>query len=153
MDTSGPARRNIRSNGLMAAVHQPSLEIDPRYKENTDSDEIDRHMSLRRYLMPPPVPGMVNWGVPAPTKSIDDPELETKFRRFADLKGQGKHFNESLMTNKAFKNPHLYAKLVEFVNVDENVTNHPSGVWDPFRAREEWFSEAIGTPIDRILAA
>lgn len=43
---------------------------------------------------------------------------------------QGKHFNTSLMSNKSFRNPHLYAKLVEFVDVNEKGTNFPKDVWD-----------------------
>jgi hypothetical protein len=50
------------------------------------------------------------------------------------------------MSNKAFRNPHLYAKLVEFVDVDENSTNFPREAWDPFQVQSDWFAEAIGTP-------
>ncbi|KAF8492118.1 hypothetical protein JB92DRAFT_1245433 [Gautieria morchelliformis] len=34
------------------------------------------------------------------------------------------------MSNRTFRNPHLYAKLVEFVDVDEKSTNIPKGCWD-----------------------
>jgi len=66
--------------------------------------------------------------------------------QFHELKIQGKHFNDSLMSNKAFRNPHLYAKLVEFVDVEEDATNFPREVWDPYDVREEWFSESLGEP-------
>ena len=55
-----------------------------------------------------------------------------------------KHFNDSLMMNRSFRNPHLYAKLVEFVDVDEKATNFPRDVWDPDDMREEWFADKIG---------
>lgn len=55
-----------------------------------------------------------------------------------------KHFNDSLMMNRSFRNPHLYAKLVEFVDVDEKATNFPHEVWDPTDMREEWFADKIG---------
>lgn len=46
-----------------------------------------------------------------------------------------KHFNDSLMSNRSFRNPHLYAKLVEFVDVDERASNFglhtPIGVPNP----------------------
>jgi hypothetical protein len=38
----------------------------------------------------------------------------------------------------------LYAKLVEFVDVDEKATNFPRDVWDPTDMREEWFADKIG---------
>lgn len=50
------------------------------------------------------------------------------------------------MQNKAFRNPHIYAKLVEFVSVDETGSNFPKDLWDPFDVREEWYAEKIGKP-------
>ena len=38
----------------------------------------------------------------------------------------------------------MYAKLVEFVDVDEKATNFPRDVWDPNDMREEWFADKIG---------
>ena len=64
--------------------------------------------------------------------------------RFYELKMQGKHFNDSLMSNKAFRNPHLYAKLVEFVDVNEDATNFPRELWDPHDVRREWSAESLG---------
>jgi hypothetical protein len=49
------------------------------------------------------------------------------------------------MSNRSFRNPHLYAKLVEFVDVDERTSNFPRDIWDPQDVREEWFSGRIGT--------
>jgi len=48
------------------------------------------------------------------------------------------------MSNRAFRNPHLYAKLVEFVDVDERAMNYPKSIWDPEDVREEWFADKIG---------
>jgi hypothetical protein len=56
------------------------------------------------------------------------------------------------MSNRSFRNPHLYAKLVEFVDVDERTTNFPRDIWDPNDVREEWFADRIGTcPPQRVL--
>src|ERR1700733_9715556 len=49
------------------------------------------------------------------------------------------------MSNKSFRNPHLYTKLVEFVDVDERSTNFPKDMWDPNDVQEEWFADRIGT--------
>lgn len=51
------------------------------------------------------------------------------------------------MENRAFRNPHLYAKLVEFVDVDERTTNFPKPLWDPLNVKEEWYADRIGAPL------
>lgn len=56
------------------------------------------------------------------------------------------------MSNRSFRNPHLYAKLVEFVDVDERSTNFPKCVWDPFDVREEWYAESIGESVFVIIS-
>lgn len=48
------------------------------------------------------------------------------------------------MSNKAFRNPHIYAKLVEFVDVDELGTRFPKHLWDPFDLEPEWYADKIG---------
>ena len=55
-----------------------------------------------------------------------------------------KHFNDSLMSNRSFRNPHLYNKLVEFVDVDERTTNFPKDIWDPSNVQRDWFADQIG---------
>lgn len=49
------------------------------------------------------------------------------------------------MANRAFRNPHLYAKLVEFVDVNERTTNFPPALWDPTDVDPSWFADRIGT--------
>jgi hypothetical protein len=48
------------------------------------------------------------------------------------------------MSNRSFRNPHVYAKLVEFVDVNERITNFPKDLWDPDDVRPEWFAHRIG---------
>lgn len=48
------------------------------------------------------------------------------------------------MANRSFRNPHLYAKLVEFVDVDECKTNFPKDIWDPIDLNEDWYADKIG---------
>ena len=48
------------------------------------------------------------------------------------------------MSNRSFRNPHLYAKLVEFVDVDERTTNFPKDIRDPDDVSEDWFADKIG---------
>ena len=75
---------------------------------------------------------------------------QTKIAAFLALKRDPhtpRHFNDSLMANRAFRNPHHYAKLVEFVDVDERTTNFPAHVWDPLDVRDEWYADRIGAPV------
>jgi hypothetical protein len=67
-----------------------------------------------------------------------------QFRAYKAHPTQPKHFNDSLMANRSFRNPHLYAKLVEFVDVDESATNFPKDLWDPWDVKEEWYADKIG---------
>jgi hypothetical protein len=54
------------------------------------------------------------------------------------------YFNDRLMNNQAFRNPHLYAKLVEFLELDEIGSNFDPSVYDPHGWPEEAYAEAIG---------
>ena len=132
--------------------------------EESNDEQMRR---LGQLLMPPPIDGLVDWGIPPATAEPCDPALEVsvyinplppythllygqaKLAHFHHLKRtQHKHFNTSLMSNKSFRNPHLYAKLVEFVDVDEGGTNYPKDVWDPREGlKEEWFADTIGACI------
>ena len=38
----------------------------------------------------------------------------------------------------------MYAKLVEFVDVDERATNFPKDMWDPSDVKPDWFADQIG---------
>ena len=51
------------------------------------------------------------------------------------------------MSNRSFRNPHLYAQLVDFVDVDESTTNFPKDVWDPWDVEEEWYAENLSESI------
>ncbi|KZP33864.1 HCNGP-domain-containing protein [Athelia psychrophila] len=103
-------------------------------------------LQIRAFLQPPSIPGVEDWGIPPETTEPCDPEIEAKLAQFAALKRDPqhpKHFNDSLMSNRSFRNPHLYAKLVEFVDVDERTTNFPMDIWNPGDMRPQWFAEAI----------
>ena len=76
--------------------------------------------------------------------------LQTKTDFFLSLKRKGTHFNDSLMQNKAFRNPTIYKKLVDHVGVDERAGRYAS-VWEWGRqpGDEEWGVERIGESQDR----
>ncbi|TFK46790.1 HCNGP-domain-containing protein [Heliocybe sulcata] len=109
----------------------------------SEADELSR---VRQLLRPPPVQGLADWGIPAESTDPCDPAVEAKVAQFIMLKKDAKnpkHFNDSLMSNRSFRNPHLYAKLVEFVDVDERATNFPRNIWDPSDVKDEWYADRI----------
>ncbi|CDO76929.1 hypothetical protein BN946_scf185006.g11 [Trametes cinnabarina] len=111
--------------------------------EEEASDELAR---VRQLLHPPPIPGVVDWGIPPEPETPCDEAIKAKITQFLALKRDPhnpRHFNDSLMSNRAFRNPHLYAKLVEFVDVDERTTNFPKHIWDPMDVKEEWYADRI----------
>ncbi|KAJ3989289.1 HCNGP-like protein-domain-containing protein [Lentinula detonsa] len=108
----------------------------------------DVHLArIRALLRPPPIPGLSEWGIPPEVESNCDPELEAKLNQFHQLKSSStpKHFNDTLMSNRSFRNPHLYAQLVEFVDIDERTTNFPKEIWNLEELKDgEWDAEKIG---------
>ncbi|KAI0761113.1 HCNGP-like protein-domain-containing protein [Irpex lacteus] len=122
-----------RSNTTVAADRS---EV-PQHAANEPEDELTR---IRTLLRPSPIPGVDDWGIP-----LRQPG-RAKLTQFHALKRDAsnpKHFNDSLMANRSFRNPHLYTKLVEFVDVNERTTNFPKDIWDPEDVREEWFADRI----------
>lgn len=132
---------------------------------STADDPPDELTRIRSLLRPPPIPGLDDWGIPQQSTEPCDPTIEANFyihlnrtisddivlqaklAQFNALKRDPhnpKHFNDSLMSNRSFRNPHLYAKLVEFVDVNERTTNFPSDIWNPEDVQDEWFADQIG---------
>ncbi|KAJ7664730.1 HCNGP-like protein-domain-containing protein [Mycena rosella] len=101
-------------------------------------DELTR---IRTLLRPAPIPGVEDWGIPPASTEPCDPAIQTKLATFHALKRgtPPKHFNDSLMASRAFRNPHLYATLVEFVDVDERASNFPPDA--PFDAA--WYADRL----------
>ncbi|KAF8518387.1 HCNGP-like protein-domain-containing protein [Hysterangium stoloniferum] len=147
-------RRPAQVEGHHDRAHSPagvagpsSLSHDtntsPHPSASNPEDELTR---IRACLRPPPIPGVEDWGIPPATAEPCDPELEASRLRFhlIRLGNPPKHFNDSLMSNRSFRNPHLYAKLVEFVDVDEKCSNMPKGCWD-MDELDGWDAKKIAT--------
>jgi len=114
-----------------------------RAGEEATNDELSE---IRALLRPESIQGMLDWGIPPAPEEACDPELEAKLAQFHAFKhdvDNPRHFNDTLMSNRSFRNPHLYAKLVEFVDVDESATNFPKDMWDPTDVNDEWFFDRI----------
>ncbi|GAA5978256.1 hypothetical protein JCM11641_001150 [Rhodosporidiobolus odoratus] len=75
---------------------------------------------------------LAEFGVPPLPTGPCKPSVEAKLANFHNLRqSRGLHFNDSLHASKAFRNPRIYAKLVEFVDVHETGTNWVKDIWDP----------------------
>lgn len=76
-----------------------------------------------------------------------DPGLRQKLASFHALKSsatQPKHFNDSLLSNKGFRNPHIYDKLVAFVDIDESASGAETSAWSfPQRLHTEPLAESL----------
>jgi hypothetical protein len=138
---TGPESVSPGSSGEAACpapINHPSQYEEPL-------EELAR---IRALLKPPPIAGVEDWGIPPESTEPCNPAIQTKLAQFHALKrdtSNPKHFNDSLMSNRSFRNPHLYTKLVEFVDVDERSTNFPLDIWAPNDLKPEWFAEPIGT--------
>ncbi|KAF9208782.1 hypothetical protein BGZ49_007532 [Haplosporangium sp. Z 27] len=79
---------------------------------------------MKSLLRPKPIPGVENFGIPPSPESEVNPDVQAKMEQFHHVKvTRGIHFNQSLMKNKNFRNPHIYASLVEFVALNEIGSN------------------------------
>jgi len=121
-------------------ISSPSSQVGP------SEEPQDVFSRIRALLKPPPIPGVEDWGIPRECSDACDLILQAKLSQFSALKQDPvnpKHFNDSLMSNRSFRNPHLYTKLVEFVDVDERTTNFPKEIWDPEDVKADWFADQI----------
>ncbi|KAH8084297.1 HCNGP-like protein-domain-containing protein [Cristinia sonorae] len=125
-----------------------AIEYEEASMPGVDALEVPEELArIRALLRPPPIPGQTDWGIPPELTGPCSPEVEAKLAQFHQLKRDPtnpRHFNDSLMANRSFRNPHLYTKLVEFVDVDERTTNFPKEIWDPQDVRGEWYADKIG---------
>jgi len=134
---------DVEPTSSAATQAEASTSSPPSDDKSDDQSELSQ---IRDLLRPPPIPGVPDWGIPPATAEPCEPAIEAKLAQFHALKRdpeQPKHFNDSLMSNRSFRNPHLYAKLVEFADVDERSTNFPRDIWDPHDVQEEWFADKI----------
>ena len=84
--------------------------------------------SVPPFLCPPPRSDAdPTWGLGTETTAKADPALQSKLARFHDLKARGIHVNGALARNRAFHNPHIGAKLVEWTGIDEYGSHHARG--------------------------
>lgn len=74
-----------------------------------------------------------------------DLAIQKKFEQFHELKKNGKNYNDSLFANKSFRNPTLYKKLVNFVDVDEIGSNLVKEGYDPHAFEKSSYASALAS--------
>ncbi|CAM0134922.1 unnamed protein product [Umbelopsis sp. WA50703] len=126
-------------------VHGPSTLAEVDTPMDMDLESEDEQLRKRRELMQPkPIPNVDDWGIPPEPQGECDADVEARIAHFLSLRESGTRFNEHLQHSKAFRNPHIYEKLVEFVELDEYSSNFPKDQFDP---------HGFGTDIDGLLEA
>ncbi|ORY29104.1 HCNGP-like protein-domain-containing protein [Naematelia encephala] len=112
----------------LSSASLPALgDLAEKSAEELDLTEDELFLRATR---PPDMPGIDDWGIPPEVDPSEaSPALTNKVQQFLRLKGAGQHVNTNLLASSAFANPHIYAKLVEFVDIDERATAFPSSGW------------------------
>ncbi|RKP04993.1 HCNGP-like protein-domain-containing protein [Thamnocephalis sphaerospora] len=110
--------------------------------EATVLGQVTRESCVPDYAWPPPLPDADDWCLPpVVTELCDDAFQASGWHRL--MEEQQVYFNDRLLGSQAFRNPHLYAKLVEFLDLDETGSNLPQTVFDPHGWPPEAFAEEI----------
>ncbi|KAE8222972.1 hypothetical protein CF319_g3932 [Tilletia indica] len=111
-----------------------------RARDNELLSSAQYEAAYRSACWPPPrADGDQEWGLSSVPQDGANPDLESRLANFHSLKSSGTHFNSSLMRSHAFHNPHIYAKLVSFVDIVETGSNYKfltrPGAWDSHDAK------------------
>ncbi|KAG0330521.1 hypothetical protein BG000_011676, partial [Podila horticola] len=114
---------NTPTTGMSPVASQPSrITYDSLETEATFHG--DRGALMRSLLRPRPIPGVENFGIPPSPEGEINPTVQAKMEQFQNIKvTRGIHFNQSLMKNKNFRNPHIYSSLVGLVALNEIGSN------------------------------
>ncbi|KAI9496253.1 HCNGP-like protein-domain-containing protein [Zychaea mexicana] len=103
----------------------------------------DKARRRKILLKPRPVAGVDNLGIPAEPETPCDPGRLERIAHFLALRSSGHRLNDHLQNNKAFRNPRIYAKLVEFIDLDETGSNFPKDDFDPHGFPQEAYIDGI----------
>ncbi|KAG5455411.1 MAG: HCNGP-like protein-domain-containing protein, partial [Olpidium bornovanus] len=85
----------------------------------------------RELLKIPPPDGEAPWALPPEPEGEPSAEVQARIQKYHALRQQGLNYNENLLKNKMYRNPRIYSKLVEFVDLDEIATNFQPEVYNP----------------------
>ncbi|KAG0001896.1 hypothetical protein BGZ79_003959 [Entomortierella chlamydospora] len=134
-----------RSPQVPSTERVPIADESRAVESGDDKDGDDGEIGSRRWhnnrvnlmkslLRPKPIPGVENFGIPPNPEGEVNPDVQAKMEQFHHVKvTRGIHFNQSLMKNKNFRNPHIYASLVELVALDETGSNFEKSEFFDFK--------------------
>ncbi|KAF2156788.1 hypothetical protein K461DRAFT_4228 [Myriangium duriaei CBS 260.36] len=117
---------DIHSSGVAAALG-PSLPPESFASQSPPADlpEVDPSLSpfsqsrqQVRMLTMPPVPNFEIPPSPPPADPSTTAVANKKIRHFLDLKRQGVHFNQRLLSSNALRNPGMASKLMDFAGIE-----------------------------------
>ncbi|KAL0076755.1 HCNGP-like protein-domain-containing protein [Phycomyces blakesleeanus] len=121
----------------------PELEHSAALYPSQDTNVLDRSRRLKALLAPKPIEGVVNWGIPPEPETEVEEDRAANIAHFLELRASGHKLNDHLQRNKSFRNPRIYAKLVEFVELDEIGSNFPKEYFDPHGFPKDAYIDGI----------
>ncbi|NWY75387.1 S30BP protein, partial [Erithacus rubecula] len=106
-------------------------ERDPRELVASFSERMQK-MSPDEIKIPPEPPGRCS------------NQLQDKIEKLYERKmKEGMDMNNIIQKKKAFRNPSIYEKLIQFCSIDEFGTNYPKDMFDPHSCSEDSYYEAL----------
>ncbi|KAI0244871.1 SAP30-binding protein, partial [Massospora cicadina] len=81
--------------------------------------------------MPEPWQGCSSWELPPEPSTEVNSEVQAKVDGLQAMLEHGIQFNQRLQVNQSFRNPHIYDKLVEYLDLFEFGSNFPRSWYNP----------------------
>ncbi|KAG2222555.1 hypothetical protein INT45_002686 [Circinella minor] len=139
---------SIKQKGQKPVTTEFKKEEKPRIDDPPASirqhlNATDKARRRKILLTPKPIEGVDNWGIPGEPDTPCDIDRLEKTAHFLSLRASGHRLNDHLQRNKAFRNPRIYAKLVEFIDLDETGSNFPKEEFDPHGFAKEDYIDGI----------
>lgn len=123
-----PISLTATAPAAMSHEEQPSACEGLRIRGTAQRDTISNSSSdsVPSFLCPPAraSDGDVAWGLGLESRDDVRPAWQDKIAELHALKAQGTHFNVALAKNRAFHNPRIHAKLVEWARLNEYGSNY-----------------------------
>ncbi|CEP11317.1 hypothetical protein [Parasitella parasitica] len=145
-----PQTQSAKSKAAIAtAAAQPLMQTlstvlqTPTITARPNGAVSEHNKRLMAALAPRPIEAIDNWGIPAEPDTPCSPERLERIAHFLSLRASGHRLNEHLQHNKAFRNPRIYTKLVEFSEVDEIGSNFDKKEFDPHGFPSEMYIDGI----------
>ncbi|KAG2234731.1 hypothetical protein INT48_004169 [Thamnidium elegans] len=142
--TTKDAKPTTKDTKSPTSLNAAIAAVIPNIIKQPVSGEINEyHKKLMAALAPKPIERVDNWGIPDEPTTPCDPERAERIAHFLSLRASGHRLNDHLQHNKAFRNPRIYARLVEFTDVEELGSNFDKQDFDPTGFPSELYIDGI----------